>query len=78
MPSERQPASPEQPTYHEPTFRTWPPKRLMGPGGKPLMVKVCEELDPESGRWEPFVSIRPVPEDRDLSARRRNRSRSST
>ena len=53
----RHPPSPSRP---EPTFRRWPPERLMGPAGKPVLLTVCEELDPESGRWEPFVSIRPL------------------
>ena len=56
MPAEGVP----MPTYHEPTFRSWPPERLTGPAGQPVLVTVCEERDPESGRWEPFVSIRRV------------------
>ena len=54
------PADSTMPTHHEPTFRSWPPETLTGPAGKPVLVTLCEELDPESGRWEPFVTIRPI------------------
>ena len=51
-----------QPTYHEPTFRTWPPERRTGRDGTQVTIIVCEEL--VGGRWEPFCSIhehRPAP-----------------
>jgi hypothetical protein len=48
------------PTNREPTFRNWRPERLTGADGQPVLVPVCEQLDAESGRWEPFVTIRPI------------------
>ena len=44
------------PTYHEPDFRTYEPEVVAGKRG-PVTIQVCEERDPETGRWEPFVSI---------------------
>lgn len=46
-----------EPTYTEPTFRIYPAERLKGDGGKVLTMQLCEELDPESGRWEAFYSV---------------------
>jgi hypothetical protein len=40
-----------------PDFRTYPPETVTGPEGKPVTIQLCEELDPESGRWEPFYSV---------------------
>ena len=45
----------EQPTYHSPDFRTYPPERLKGDGGKILTMQLCEELI--EGRWEAFYSV---------------------
>lgn len=42
------------PTYHEPSFRTYEPEVVAGKRG-PVTIQVCEELI--EGRWEPFVSI---------------------
>jgi hypothetical protein len=44
------------PTYHEPTFRTYPPERMMGPNGVMLTMQLCEEY--VGGRWERFYSCR--------------------
>jgi hypothetical protein len=30
--------------------------------GRPARLSVCEEYVPESDRWEPFVSIQPLPQ----------------
>lgn len=43
------------PTYHEPTFRTYPPERVVDRAGKTITIQRCESL--EDGRWEPFVTI---------------------
>jgi hypothetical protein len=43
-------------TYHSPDFRTYQAKTYKR-DGKLIDLQLCEELDPESGRWEPFVSI---------------------
>jgi hypothetical protein len=69
MPSDTQArlTGPAMPTRHEPTFRSWPPERLTGPAGQPVLVTLCEELDAESGRWEPFVTIRPIRTTEDVS-----------
>jgi hypothetical protein len=45
-----------EPTYHEPSFRSWPPKIVTGPDGERLKATLCEEL--VDGRWEPFMSFR--------------------
>jgi hypothetical protein len=56
----RRPASrTPQPTYHEPTFRTWPPERRTCRDGTQVTIIVCEEL--VGGRWEPFCSIHEHP-----------------
>jgi hypothetical protein len=36
-------------------FREYRPEIVMDERG-PVVLVLCEELDPESGRWEPFVS----------------------
>lgn len=48
----------EPPTYHEPTFRTWPP--VLAHDNGPILTTVCEER--VGGRWEPFISVRRVPQ----------------
>ena len=45
-----------RPTYHGSDFRTYPIQREKK-NGRWYAFQVCEELDPESGRWEPFISI---------------------
>ncbi len=45
-----------RPTYHEPTFRTWPPESVTRRDGTMMTTIVCEDL--VDGRWEPFCSIR--------------------
>ncbi len=56
----RRPASPTpQPTYHEPTFCTWPSERRTCRDGTQVTIIVCEELT--GGRWEPFCSIPRAP-----------------
>lgn len=45
-----------QPTYHGKDFRTYPPQTDLH-DGEYVTTKLCEERDPESGRWEPFISI---------------------
>ena len=51
----------ETPTYHSKDFRTYPPVTELHDGVW-VTTKVCEELDPESGRWEPFISVQRVPD----------------
>lgn len=46
-----------QPTYHSRDFRTYPPQTGRNADGSWITTQLCEELDPESGRWEPFISI---------------------
>jgi hypothetical protein len=46
------------PTYHGADFRTYPPERVAGPDGTPIAMQLCEDRDPESGRWEPFYAMR--------------------
>jgi hypothetical protein len=47
-----------QPTYHSRDFRTYTPVTEQdGRGGGGITTQLCEELDPESGRWEPFISL---------------------
>jgi len=54
-PGRRSASRTPQPTYHEPTFRTWPPERRTCRDGTQVTIIVCEEL--VGGRWEPFCSI---------------------
>jgi hypothetical protein len=44
-------------TYHSADFRTYQAKTYRNSDGKLIDLQLCEELDPESGRWEAFVSI---------------------
>jgi hypothetical protein len=44
-------------TYSSPDFREYPSKVYKNSDGKMVEMVLCEERDPESGRWEPFVSI---------------------
>jgi hypothetical protein len=52
--------SAEMPTYHASDFRTFPPAIVKDRDGRLVIMTLCEELDPESGRWEPFYSTGPV------------------
>lgn len=46
------------PTYSDlMNFRTWPAETLRKADGKMITIQLCEELDPESDRWEGFYSI---------------------
>ena len=45
----------QQPTYHEPTFRTYEPETVREANGSVVVMQLCEEL--VGGRWEPFYSI---------------------
>jgi hypothetical protein len=38
-------------------FRTWPAETIRMADGNLVTLRLCEELDPESGRWEGFYSI---------------------
>jgi hypothetical protein len=44
------------PTYHEPTFRTYPAEWRRHRGGVELLTQVCETY--EGGKWEGFVAIK--------------------
>ena len=43
-------------TYETDELRTYLPELLAG-GNGPVVLQQCEEYVPESGRWEPFVSV---------------------
>lgn len=45
------------PTYHSADFRTYSPETV-NDNGECVTTQLCEELDPESGRWEPFITVR--------------------
>lgn len=46
----------ETPIYQSQDFRTYP-QETVRQNGEWVTYQVCEELDPESGRWEPFVTV---------------------
>ncbi len=39
-------------------FRRFEPEVVKDRLGNKIEMILCEELDPESGRWEPFYAIR--------------------
>ena len=39
-------------------FRRYEPEIVKDRLGNKIEMILCEELDPESGRWEPFYAIR--------------------
>ena len=39
-------------------FRRFEPEIVKDRLGNKIEMILCEELDPESGRWEPFYAIR--------------------
>ena len=41
-------------------FRCTEPELTTGPGGKLVWLTICEERESKHGRWEPFVSIKPL------------------
>lgn len=41
----------------QPDFRTYKPEWVDAGNGEEVLMQLCEELDPESGRWEPFYSM---------------------
>jgi len=44
-------------------FRTYKPEIVKDRLNNNIEMTLCEELDPESGRWEPFYAIKRI-EDR--------------
>jgi hypothetical protein len=40
----------------QPDFRTYEPYWADAGNGESVLLQHCEELDPESGRWEPFLA----------------------
>ena len=48
----------DEPTYHSADFRTYAPERVKDRTGEVIATQLCEEFDPESCRWEPFITIR--------------------
>lgn len=57
-----------EPTYHEPTFRTWPPEPASDGNGRGILMQRCEEL--VDGHWEAFYSVvgrEPVDADEELA-----------
>jgi len=41
----------------QPDFRAYEPEWVSAPKGEEFLLQLCEELDPESNRWEPFYAI---------------------
>ena len=41
-------------------FRRYEPEIVKDRFGNEIEMILCEELDPESGRWEPFFAIRKI------------------
>ena len=56
MPSESRAWEHRPLTYETDELRTYLPELLAGATG-PVILQQCEEYVPESGRWEPFVSV---------------------
>ncbi len=56
MPSETRAWEHRPLTYETDELRTYLPELLAGANG-PVILQQCEEYVPESGRWEPFVSV---------------------
>jgi len=56
MPSETRAWEHRPLTYETDELRTHLPELLGGAKG-PVILQQCEEYVPESGRWEPFVSV---------------------
>jgi len=50
-------------THEAEDFRRYEPFIAKDKSGKNIRMMLCEELDPESGRWEPFYAIKRI-EDR--------------
>ncbi|MCW5982448.1 MAG: hypothetical protein KIT09_30455 [Bryobacteraceae bacterium] len=40
----------------QPDFRTYQPEWVAAGNGEEVLLQLCEELDPESLRWEPFYA----------------------
>jgi len=55
-PSETRPWEHRPFTYETDVLRTCLPELLAGARG-PVILQQCDEYVPESGRWEPFVSL---------------------
>ena len=47
-------------TYETNDFRKYEPEIAKDRFGKEIEMTLCEELDPESARWEPFYAIRHI------------------
>jgi len=45
-------------------FRRYEPEMVKDRLGNNIAMILCEELDPESGRWEPFYAIRTITQKR--------------
>lgn len=44
-------------TYESWDFRTYEPRAYRNAEGRTVVMRLCEEFVPESGRWEAFQSI---------------------
>ena len=44
-------------TYETNDFRRHEPMIVKDKSGNDMKMILCEELDPDSGRWEPFCAI---------------------
>ena len=40
-----------------PDFRAYKPEWADAGNGEEALLQECEDLDPESGRWEPFMAV---------------------
>jgi hypothetical protein len=47
-------------THEADDFRRYEPVIAKDKSGNDIKMILCEELDPENGRWEPFYSIRDI------------------
>ena len=44
-------------TVDQPDFRAYEPEWVDAGGGVEALMQLCEDRDPESGRWEPFYAM---------------------
>ena len=47
-------------TYESDDFRKYEPELVKDRTGKQIEMTLCEELDPESGRRQPFYAIKRI------------------
>ena len=47
----------QTPVFEQPDFRMYAPRWADAENGTQVLMQLCEDFDPESGRWEPFYAI---------------------